>query len=303
MTDRRAGISAPRDFPAGERRRALAAVVGALRCPVCADTVSLDGDRLACGRGHSFDIARQGYINLTAGQRGPGTGDTAAMVAAREKFLGHGHYQPVADALRSLAARHDPSGPGLIVDLAGGTGYYLAHVLDTLPRRDGLCVDLSVPALRRAARAHARAAAVGADAWRPLPLAERSAALILSVFGPRNSTEISRVLEPGGTLMIAAPGDGHLRELRQPLGMISVDERKSERIAEAYRDYAEVSGIRVNLRLSLDHDDLSALVGMGPSARHITPEALTARVRALPSPVAVTVDVRVRAYQRPLLRR
>jgi SAM-dependent methyltransferase len=98
--------------------------------------------------------------------------------------------------------------PGLVADLAGGTGYYLAGILDALPHRHGACIDLSVPALRRAARAHPRAAALGADVWQPLPLADRSAALVVSIFGPRNAAETGRILIPGGTLIIATPGAG-----------------------------------------------------------------------------------------------
>src|SRR5579872_6441496 len=154
----------PDSFPSpAERRRALAAAVAYLRCPVCAGPVYLGGGRLACGRGHSFDIARHGYANLTAGRTGPGTADTTAMVAARDRFLSGGHYQPLAAAVRSLAAQYDRRGPGLAIDLAGGTGYYLARTLDALPHRHGVCIDLSVPALRRAALAHRRAAALGAD--------------------------------------------------------------------------------------------------------------------------------------------
>jgi 23S rRNA (guanine745-N1)-methyltransferase len=281
----------------GERQRALAAVVPYLRCPVCAGAVCLRDSRLACGRKHSFDVARQGYVNLAAGRAGPGTGDTVAMVAARAEFLGAGHYEPVAGAVATLAARHDHGVPGLVVDLAGGTGHYLARVLDALPARYGACVDLSVPALRRAARAHPRAAAIGADAWQPLPLAARSAALVLSVFGPRNAAETSRVLTRDGTLIIAAPGPAHLGEIRGPLGMIGIDQRKTERIADAHRDYAEIGQAAVRYELELDHAGLIALVSMGPSARHVTPEALAASVGALPGRTAVTVDVQLRACQ------
>ena len=75
--------------------------------------------------------------------------------------------------------------------------------MDALPRRHRVCIDLSVPALRRAARAHRRAAALGADVWQPLPLAGRSAAVMLSIFGPRNAAETGRILAPDGTLIIA----------------------------------------------------------------------------------------------------
>jgi 23S rRNA (guanine745-N1)-methyltransferase len=302
----------PGSAPVLDWRRTLEAVAPHVRCPVCAGPVLVGDDQVTCGRGHSFNIARQGYVSLTSGRGGPGTGDSAAMVLAREAFLGAGHYRPVADALsalaaeclatrglatRGLATRADLGGPGLVLDLAGGTGYYLALVLDALDDRLGACVDLSAPALRRAARAHPRAAALGADAWGHLPLADESAALVLSVFGPRNPAEIRRVLSPDGTLIVATPGPDHHAELRRSLGLIGIDERKSERLAEAYGDYASTAVANVRYQLRLGHADLTHLVAMGPSARHIGADELAARVAALPAPVTVTVDVEVRSYQ------
>jgi 23S rRNA (guanine745-N1)-methyltransferase len=280
-----------------EQHRALDAVAGSLRCPVCAGQVQVGDGQVDCERGHSFNIARQGYVSLTSGRGGPGTGDSAAMVMARERFLGGGHYRPLADAIAGLAAKLDRGAPGLVLDLAGGTGYYLARVLDALPERHGACADLSAPALRRAARAHPRAAALGADAWQRLPLADGSAAVVLSVFGPRNAAEIRRVLAAGGALVIAVPGPGHQRELRGSLGLIGVDERKTARLADAFGGYqgADLTAVRYQLRLS--RTDLTDLVAMGPSARHIDPDDLAARVAALPDPVAVTVDVEVRSYR------
>jgi 23S rRNA (guanine745-N1)-methyltransferase len=280
------------------RHQALESVIRSLRCPVCTGRVRLAGPRLACGNGHSFDVARQGYVNLAVGRPGLGTGDTADMIAARERFLGQGHYEPLAHAVRALAARYQPAGPGLVVDLAGGTGYYLAAVLDGLPDRYGLCVDLSAPALRRAARAHARAAAIGADVWRRLPIAPRSAAVMLSVFGPRNAAEVDRVRTADGVLIIASPGETHLRELREPLGLIGVDQRKPQRLADAFASYARPCTQTLTYRLELDHAGLAAVAAMGPSAHHIPPAVLADRVHALPSPAAVTVDLRISVYRR-----
>jgi 23S rRNA (guanine745-N1)-methyltransferase len=286
--------------------RALDAVAPFLRCPVCGGGLRADGGgpvapgrQLRCGLRHSFNVARQGYVSLTSGRGGPGTGDSAAMVMARDEFLRGGHYRPVADAVAALAGQLDPPGPGLVADLAGGTGYYLARVLDDLPgaERAGVCVDLSAPALRRAARAHPRAAAVGADAWQPLPLADASAALVLSVFGPRNPAEIERLLAPGGGLIVASPGPRHHQELRRALGLIGIDSRKEARLAAKFGRFGDATVTAVRYQAHLDHPAVTSLAAMGPSARHVTRDELAARVAALPEQVAVTVDVEVRSYR------
>jgi 23S rRNA (guanine745-N1)-methyltransferase len=279
------------------QRLALEAVAPSLRCPVCGSQVRVAGGQLRCDRGHSFDIARQGYVALGGGGAGPGTGDSAAMIMAREAFLSWGHYLPLADAVAELAVTRGSGISGLVVDLAGGTGYYLARVLDRAAGRLGVCVDRSPAALRRAARAHPLAAAIGADAWQPLPLADNCAALVLSVFGPRNPAETRRVLASGGTLIVASPGPEHHRELRPALGMIGIDEHKEARLAQAHRGFSAGPLTRVRYELRLGHADLTALVAMGPSARHITADALAARVGGLPDTVPVTVDVQLRSYQ------
>ncbi|HYN93942.1 MAG TPA: 23S rRNA methyltransferase, partial [Pilimelia sp.] len=86
----------------------FAAVTPYLRCPVCGGGLAAaDGDQppraLRCPRGHSFDVARQGYVHLGAG-RSPHAGDTAAMVAARADFLAAGHYDFISAALAGAAA-------------------------------------------------------------------------------------------------------------------------------------------------------------------------------------------------------
>ncbi|WP_418605282.1 putative RNA methyltransferase [Georgenia sp. SUBG003] len=211
----------------GAARNGLALVAEHLACPVCRSPLALEDRVVRCGAGHTFDVARQGYVSLLAGGRRTVTGDDAAMVQAREAFLSRGHYATVARAVAKIL----PAGTaGLCVDLAGGTGYYLAAVADAHPGLVGLAVDLSTAALRRAARAHGRVAAVGADVRQPLPLRDGAADVVLSIFGPRNVPEIGRILAPRGTLVVvtphaaapggarpdARPGDGGARQGRPP---------------------------------------------------------------------------------------
>lgn len=279
----------------------LADVVGCLSCPNCGGGLALAGRVLRCVAGHSFDLARQGYVNLLPG-RGmstPPIGDTSAMVAAREEFLDAGHYVPLTEALVAAAARAAAAAPGCVVDLGAGPGHHLSAVLDRLPGRPGLAVDASRYAARRAARAHPRAGAVVCDAWRRLPVRTGSAALVLDVFAPRNGAEIARVLHPDGTLVVVVPTDRHLAELVGTLALLTVDPAKQERLERTLGSPLQwVRNDELEFPMELDHTAVTALTGMGPSARHADARVLQQRIAALPEPVTVTASVAVSTWCR-----
>jgi 23S rRNA (guanine745-N1)-methyltransferase len=272
-----------------------------LRCPHCGATLArAPGGAAAtvrCSAGHSFDIARQGYLSLLAGDGSPHAGDTAEMVAARQRFLAAGHFERLAEAVASAVAEvaevaAAPGQPAYVVDLGAGTGWYLAGLLARLPRAMGLALDISKPALRRAARAHPRIAAVACDAWRPLPVRHGVAAVVLNVFAPRNGEEIARVLRPGGVAVVVTPAPDHLSQLAEPLGLLAVDERKDEHLAGRLAPALEIAD-RTELRwpLRLDHSAARDLAAMGPSAFHVSSAELDERVAALAQPVEVTAAV------------
>jgi 23S rRNA (guanine745-N1)-methyltransferase len=237
-----------------------------LRCPVCGEAMSQPEARaLRCPRAHSFDIAKQGYVNLTTG-RMPHSGDTAEMVADRDSFLAAGHYDFIADALTEAGVGRD----GLVVDAGTGTGGYLARLLDALPGAVGLGLDVAKPALRRAARCHPRAGAALADLWRPLPLADASATLILDVFAPRNGPEFRRVLRPDGVLLVVTPAADHLRELIDAYGLIRVDPDKAERVSDSLGAHFVAAGTTTHRHtMRLTGSEVRTLIGMTPSARHV----------------------------------
>jgi 23S rRNA (guanine745-N1)-methyltransferase len=252
---------------------------------------------LRCVGGHSFDIARQGYVNLV-----PGPGDAAAMVEAREAFLQAGHYRRLSEALAGEAAA--VGAEGAVLDIGAGTGHHLARVLDAVPERIGLALDASSAALRRAARAHPRAAAIGADAWRDLPVQDGVAALILSVFAPRNAPEMARVLAPAGALLALTPTTRHLYELVGALGLLSVPEDKQDRLDAQLTPEFELSERRaLEHAMFLNREEAAQLVRMGPSAWHVDEHTVAERLAALPDPLTVTASVTLSRYVRGDLRR
>lgn len=275
-------------------------VIRYLACPYCGAGLARDGGSLRCGTGHAFDIARQGYVSLLPGGAKAGGGDTAAMVRARDNFLAAGHFASLAADLAQAAADLAPSPavPGCVVDVGAGTGYYLAAVLGRLPGRAGLALDISKPAVRRAARAHQRIGAVACDAWLRLPVADSAAILALNVFAPRNGAELRRILSPAGRLLVVTPERDHLLELTGPLGLLTVDRRKEERLSATLSPFFELAGRSEHrAALSLGHRAIGALAAMGPTAWHTDSAALTARIQRLPDPVAVTLAVTVSVFQ------
>ncbi|RVW02792.1 putative RNA methyltransferase [Rhodococcus xishaensis] len=281
----------------------LADVCELLACPQCGDELDLLDGALVCARGHSFDVARQGYVTLLTGSATKFTGDSPEMISARSEFLDAGHFDPlisaVADAVVLTAKEAGCHDKPRLLEIGSGTGHYLARALDAIPTAQGIGIDLSKPAARRLARAHPRAAAVVADVWRQLPVRDRAMTHVLSVFAPRNVAEIDRVLADEGTLVILTPTDRHLVELVGLLGMIRVDERKVERLGETVAGrFERIERTPVEIRMMLSHHDVENVVGMGPSARHRSPAQRAEAIAALPERFPVTASVVVSAYRR-----
>ncbi|MCV2457755.1 methyltransferase domain-containing protein [Streptomyces sp. ICN988] len=274
---------------------ALELCLDLLRCPTCR-TRRLHPNRgaLRCPVGHTFDIARHGYAGLLTGTRAT-SGDDAAMVQARARFLSAGTYAPIRDVGARLAA-DTASEQATVVDVGCGTGYYLAGVLDRLPGARGLGLDTSVRALRSAARAHDRAAAVAWDVFRPFPLADKVADVVLNVFAPRNPAEFHRVLRPTGRLIVVRPTGRHLAELRGRLpAMVTIDPAKEQRLHRALNPFFEaVVTEQVEYPAPLTRLDALDLVAMTPSARHVSRADLD-NDGLLPD--QVTVSVLATAYQ------
>lgn len=250
---------------------------------------------LRCAQGHSFDVARQGYVSLLTGASTKMTGDTAAMLDARATFQSGGHFAPIADAVTravTAARRSD----GAVLEVGAGTGYYLARVLEAAPPAVGIALDVAKPAVRRCARAHPRAAAVLADAWRGLPIRDGVLDRVLSVFAPRNPGEVARVLGNDGRFVVATPTERHLGELIGPLDMVRVDPDKDRRLEAALSGHFEaVEDTLVEYPMKLGRSEIANVVGMGPSAYHAA--AADARSANLPETVEVTASVAVGTYR------
>lgn len=262
----------------------LDAAAGLLACPHCGGALGVESPAARCERGHSFDVARQGYLNLLGGGQ-PANADTAGMLTARGRVLASGRFDP----LLSLVAEHT-RGAQRVLEVGSGTAHYLRHCLADAPAARGIALDVSVAAARLAAKADPRIAAVVADVWRGLPVLDHSLNAVVCVFAPRNLAEFVRVLRPDGRLVVLTPNAGHLAALRRHHGLLGIEPEKDERLLAATREFFDLrTTSRVRIPVELSPELAADVIAMGPNAFH---HAATPQL-----PVADHLDATLRVFE------
>ncbi len=235
-------------------------------CPVCGGALERDERGCRCAAGHSFDRAREGYVNLLSANRRHSRlpGDDALMVAARSRFLDGGWYAPLRDALCRLLQDSALPAPR-VLDAGCGEGYYTAALARWASEAGGALagVDLSKPAVRRAARRCPSGELAVASVYH-LPLASGGVDAVVNCFSPLAAGEFGRVLRPGGVFLYVVPGPRHLWEMKRVL--YDQPYQKEER-RECYPgfSYREVVPVEYSFTLT-DPRDLQALFHMTPYA-------------------------------------
>lgn len=279
-----------------------------LLCPVCSQPLELAGphpagqSRLACGSGHSFDAARQGYFNLLVGKGTVFEADTAGMVDARFNFLASGHYRPLAEAVADAVVPRLSGRPAVVLDSGTGTGHYLRVLLDAAAAEGrnvaALGLDLSKFALRRAARLNREAVNLVWDVWQPLPMAGDSVDAITVIFAPRNAAEFARVLRPTGRLVVVTPRSGHLGSIARITGMLGMEEDKDSRLTGAMAPHFTVEEARdVDFPLTLTHREAADLAYMGPAGHHLERSDIAARLEGQPGTIQSEARFRLTVFR------
>jgi SAM-dependent methyltransferase len=255
-----------------------------LACPICNTQLKQAGSIFACTNSHTFDIAREGYVNLMRKQL---PGDTKEMLIARRDFLERGYYQPLSDMLNELVGTYlaDSASPANILDAGCGEGYYLArlqqYLTDQHYQAQYIGLDISKEAARMAAKRYKQPCFVVANIKERLPFVDHSIHAILNIFAPRNPAEFARVLTPDGLLLVAIPAPDHLVQLRSALQLLSIEEHKQQKVIDQFADSFEfVTSSALTYTARFSHDEIVQTVMMTPNYWHMSDE-MRAKMEAL----------------------
>lgn len=231
-------------------------------CPVCGGKLADTGKSYVCEKGHSFDIARSGYVNLLLSKHVGKTmhGDNRLMVQARKNFLDKGYYSRLRDALCETVSRYS-GGKGVILDAGCGEGYYTESIAEAVPQAEVYGVDISKIAVEYAAKRCKNARFAAASVFH-IPAESDSYDMLVTLFAPYCGEEFRRVLKNGGIMIMAIPSENHLWEMKQA---IYDTPYKNEVKPYDLEGFALMRRKRISYSISLGQpEDIQSLFSMTP---------------------------------------
>lgn len=281
-----------------------------MQCPVCRKPLLQSADGYQCAAMHTFDAARQGYVNLLLAHKkhSKEPGDDPEMIRSRRRFLDLGYYNQVSDtinetirgALSGLAGR---GSAGSVLDAGCGEGFYLQRLKEALSHGnqahlpiDYHGVDVSKFAVRQATQRD-RTMAWFVASINDLPFVNSSLDILLNVFSPANIMEFARVLKKTGSLVFASPGPRHLNGLREIIYPVT-REHEEPSITEKAKELFSLSSVsRINYQIELKSNQvIMDLLAMTPYFWNIDLHTKS-RVTALEH-LSLDVDVEIRVFNK-----
>lgn len=250
-----------------------------LKCPSCGQALILNADSqpktYSCSNKHSFDVAREGYLNLLLAQhkRSRNPGDSDDMIRSRQRFLGAGYYQPLSEAIVNQVANSSSGFNQTLIDLGCGEGHYMQELRNGSDKAAAelklLGIDISKFAIRLAAKRKMDARLIVDSAFN-IPLFENRIDTAISVFSPLSSEETARILKPGGTLIMVGPGEQHLSGLTELIYDKTVPHAGNP--LEATGKFTLQEQLEIKREVCIKGGDILDLLMMTPYYWHTRPE-------------------------------
>ena len=232
-------------------------------CPICAQAVQIEDDgKVVCPSNHSFDVAKQGYINFMT--KPVQSMYSKALFEARHNIISSGLYDQLQKRLAELAVGT------YFLDTGCGEGSHLARIIANRPEAIGVGIDIAKEGIIAAAKFHTGCIWCVGDLAKS-PYSENSFNTIFNILSPANYDEFKRLLKPGGKVIKVVPQEGYLKELRQQAFADSEKELYSnEQTVERFKEsFTQVTVERITYTMPLTKELVPQLIEMTPMGWHI----------------------------------
>jgi 23S rRNA (guanine745-N1)-methyltransferase len=239
-------------------------------CPVCGGLLQLhqSGKNYACQNQHSFDLAKEGYLNLLPVQykHSKEPGDSKQMMIARRAFLEAGFYEPMAKAVAMMIEANKPKDHRMrLLDLGCGEGYYSRKIALYCNHSEQIAlhgIDIAKFAIAAAAKKQSNAMFIVASSNR-LPYPDQYFDVVLRVFAPSDDDELKRVLKSYGYLLTVTPGPRHLWQLKE---LIYAEVREHGPESLLPQGFERLAAQRISYKIAPNAPQRMALLQMTPFA-------------------------------------
>ena len=262
-----------------------------LICPVCGEILHRAEKEYRCQNRHSFDIARQGHVNLLVVQQkhSLNPGDTREQVLSRRAFLEGGFYAPISKALCDTAKELGVKGP--VLDVGCGEGYYCTQLSEALGA-ELLGLDISKEAVRCAAAKYKGPQWVCGTASH-LPVKDGSVGVLTSLFALTLPEEFHRVLSEDGLYFQVLAAQDHLLGLKSIIyPELKLKEKDS---VPELPGFERVKSVPVRFTFTVEGAQVQNLLSMTPHVYRISKEG-AARLAATET-LTDTVSAVLNVYQ------
>lgn len=236
-----------------------------LTCPICGNTLTRQERTYRCASAHTFDIARQGYVNLLTVQQKHSLhpGDTREQVLSRRAFLEAGFYAPIVQMLIDTAREFGVH--GVLIDAGCGEGYY-SHRVATALGAELLGFDISKEAVRCAAAKYKDATWLTATAAH-IPVPDASADALMSLFAVTMPDEFRRVLRPNGYLFQVLAAQDHLLGLKSVI-YPELKFKEKDSVPEL-SGFTRVKSVPIRFSFTVTGEQVQNLLSMTPHVYRI----------------------------------
>ena len=231
------------------------------KCPVCSKELTLQNKSYLCENRHTFDAAKEGYVNFALGKSD--SGDSAGMCASRRRFLSKGYYDGFAKLICDTVGKY--IFPKALLDAGCGEGHYLRALRERFPQAGLFGIDLAKEAVKLAAKSEKQRIGeknlYSVCGIFSLPFFGNVFDGVISVFAPVGDAENLRVLKKGGFMFVAGPGKTHLSGLKSAVYENPYENEEKHR---EYDGFSFVGKEACQYEITVEKEDIFDLFTMTP---------------------------------------